>query len=196
MKHITSFSLLVALLLTISWASSSETISKDLSSGIVRLHILANSNSDQDQSLKLKIRDRLLTETKKSPVQLTDDEILAFCKDEIAKNGCSYNVSIERGRFSFPRKSYDNLTLPAGNYNAVRIILGAGGGENWWCVMYPPLCFAGESIGTLDAEALSVLRQSIRPESYAMICESDVITVKPSFKLVELWNELKARFDS
>ena len=193
MKRIFPFALLAAFLLLTSWAFASESISSDLSSGIVRLHILANSDADFDQELKYKVRDRLLLESRQTPKLLTDPEIQTICEDEVQKNGYHYPVNIPRGRFSFPRKQYKNLSLPAGTYNAVRVEIGDGLGQNWWCVMYPPLCFAGESGGVLDDEMLTSLRQSISPEAYAMICESDTITVKPSFKLVELWNSVKTR---
>ncbi len=191
MKQTVTFFLLAALLLTACWVVASEAISNDLSQNITRLHIIANSNEPSDQALKLKVRDRLLAETKKTPKRLTDDEITAICRDEIQKNGYNYDAQTERGRFYFPRKAYANLTLPAGTYNALRITIGEGGGANWWCVMYPPLCFAGDSAGAMDDAALSTLRRSISPESFAMICESDVITVRPSFWLVEAWNKLK-----
>lgn len=193
MKQTVTFFLLTVLLLATCWAVASETISNDLSQNITRLHIVANSNDPHDQALKLKVRDRLLAETKKSSRQLSNGEITATCRDEIQKNGYHYSVTTERGQFYFPRKTYKNLTLPAGTYNAVRITIGEGGGANWWCVMYPPLCFAGDPDGTMDDSALSSLRHAISPESFAMICEADVITVKPSFLLVELWNKLKEK---
>lgn len=196
MKHTVAFSLLAALLVTLTWAISSEAISKDLSSGIVRLHILANSDSAEDQNLKLKVRDKLLAESKNKPNLLTDAEIEAICETEIKENGYDYAVTVQRGRFAFPRKTYDNLTLPAGTYNAVRVLIGDGEGQNWWCVMYPPLCFTGSTGGSLDADALNTLQHTISPESYAMVTEGNAITVKPSFKLVELWNELKAHLNS
>lgn len=193
MKNKFAFALLAALLLTLTWVFAAEDLSKDLNSGIVRLHILANSDSAEDQALKLRVRDRLLAESGHTPELLTDGDILAFCRDEIKKAGYTYPVSVARGRFYFPQKSYENLTLPAGEYNAVRVIIGAGAGQNWWCVMYPPLCFTGESGGTMDDAALLKLRESVSAETFSMICESDSITIKPSFKLVELWQELKAQ---
>ncbi len=194
MKNTLAFSLLAALLLIFTWVSASEDISRDLSDGIVRLHILANSDAAEDQVLKLKVRDRLLTEAKKSSKPLTDSEIQKVCEAEIKENGYSYTAKIERGRFYFPQKTYENLTLPAGDYNAVRIVIGEGNGQNWWCVMYPPLCFTESSTGRLDEKALASLKSAVSPESFSMICESDTIAIKPSFKLVELWNELKASF--
>ena len=147
MKNIFTFSLIAALLLTVSWANASEGVSRELKENIVRLHIIANSNTPEDQGLKLSVRDRLLKEAKNNPSLLTDEEILTVCRNEIEKQGYHYPISLQRGFFDFPQKSYDNLTLPAGNYNAVRIVIGEGLGENWWCVMYPPLCFTAETQG-------------------------------------------------
>ncbi len=192
MKNTLAFSLLAALLLVFTWVSASEDVSQDLSAGIVRLHILANSNSAEDQALKLKVRNRLLHEVRETNEQLTDSDIEKICEAEIKENGYTYTASVERGRFYFPQKSYENLTLPAGDYNAVRILIGEGKGQNWWCVMYPPLCFSENATGKLSEKEMETLKNTISPESLSMICESDSITVKPSFKLVELYNKLKA----
>lgn len=192
-KGVWGFALLAALLLTLTWVCASEDIAEELNRNIVRLHILANSDSAADQSLKLAVRDRLLREANRQPELLTDDEILACCRDEIQKNGYHYAVSVERGTFYFPQKSYENITLPAGQYYAVRIVIGNGAGQNWWCVMYPPLCFTAETNGGLSQEALQCLQSSLSSASYNMICESDSICIKPSFKLVELWQEAKGR---
>lgn len=194
MKNIFAFSLIAALLLTISWANASEGVSQELKENIVRLHIIANSNSPEDQSLKLSIRDRLLQEAKNNPSRLTDEEILTICQNEIKKQGYSYPVALQRGFFNFPQKSYDNLTLPAGNYNAVRIVIGAGCGENWWCVMYPPLCFTAETQGKLGDNELTSLQNTLTPETYELICEGERIAIKPSFKLVELWQQARSIF--
>jgi len=192
MKNIFAFSVITALLLTITWVNASESVSRELAENIVRLHIIANSDSQEDQSLKLALRDRLLKESKSTDTLLTDEEILLHCQDEVEAQGYDYPVSLQRGYFNFPKKRYDNLTLPAGNYNAVRIIIGNGQGENWWCVMYPPLCFTAETGGKLDDDDLASLQNALSPETYDLICESDSITIKPSFKLVELWQQFRS----
>ncbi len=191
MKKIILFSLLSLLLLTLTWLSAAESVAKDLSLGITRLHILANSNSASDQQLKLIVRDQLLKEAESKPEALTDPEITEICNRTLRENGSYDTVTVTRGKFYFPRKRYDTLTLPAGNYNAVRILIGKGVGENWWCVMYPPLCFTEKSLGKWDEDDLRALKASITPETFSLITESDRITVKPSFKLVELWQKIK-----
>ncbi len=193
MKHTALFSVLAALLLTFSWANAAEDTMADLSSGIIRLHILANSDSEADQSLKQKVRDSLLLASKENPATLTEAEILCICQAEIQKNGYDYPVTVERGRFFFPKKTYDCLTLPAGEYDAVRVKIGAAAGQNWWCVMYPPLCFSGD-MAQLDEESLQKLKSTMKGESFAVISQSETITVKPSFKLVELWQDVKSIF--
>ncbi len=121
----------------------------------LRLHIIANSDSDFDQELKLKVRDRILEYTDglfaevsgkteaESLAEYSSDDIKAVAEEVIAENGADYSVSVEITNMWFETRTYDGFTLPAGDYDAVRIIIGAGEGHNWWCVMYPPLCIPG-----------------------------------------------------
>ena len=192
-KNKLAFCLLASLILTLTWAFASEDVSRSITQNITRLHIVANSDSADDQALKLTIRNRLLAEVKNSDVSLNDEEILRLCYEEIEKSSMNYAAKIERGTFYFPQKTYENITLPAGEYNAVRIVLGKGTGQNWWCVMYPPLCFSAEGNGFMNDNALEELKKSMSPESFKAITESDSITIKPGFKLLELWQELKAK---
>lgn len=125
---------------------------KTISDKVLRLHVLAASDSEEDQQLKLRVRDSVLTsaqailagETQKDTAQrkLANnlDTLRAAAEEEIKKNGYSYPVTVELGKTDFPTRTYDNVTLPAGQYNAVRVIIGSGEGKNWWCVMFPPLC--------------------------------------------------------
>jgi len=191
-KNRLAFALLAGIILTATWAAASENLSAEIGASITRLHILANSNTEADQALKLKVRDCLLQAAKNRPESLSDEAIAELCREEIEKNGYDYEVQVLRGKYYFPRKHYENITLPAGKYQAVRIIIGKGAGENWWCVMYPPLCFSGEGNGALNREALKTLKDSMSPESFSAICEGESITIKPGFKLLELWQELKA----
>ena len=190
MKKIIFFATLTIILTTLTWFSASSKIAKDLNANIVRLHILANSDSAKDQQLKLKVRDRLLEKAGKTPELLSDGQIEFLCNNVLAENGCDDTVRIYRGTFYFPKKQYDNLTLPSGTYNAVRIVIGNGEGQNWWCIMYPPLCFTDESVSSPDEVAMDTLKHTLSPETFSMITESDHISVKPSFKLVELWQKV------
>lgn len=120
---------------------------------LIRFHVLANSDSEQDQKLKRAVRDAILKEV--SPqlaVSRSLDESRTILKQlspemenigrlVVTDWGKDYSVHTEYGHFSFPTKSYGSLVLPAGDYEALRIVIGEGKGSNWWCVLFPPLCF-------------------------------------------------------
>ncbi|HWR43262.1 stage II sporulation protein R [Sporomusa sp.] len=119
----------------------------------VRLHILANSDSTEDQQLKLKVRDAVIAYLTPYVKEVSDaqeaNEIIASHQENIVmvarkilgENGANYSVAVQMGTFEFPVRSYGSLVLPAGEYQAVRILLGQAAGQNWWCVLFPPLCF-------------------------------------------------------
>jgi stage II sporulation protein R len=140
-------------------------------SNYVRLHILANSDSVQDQNVKLKVRDAVIayltphvkdvtdTQEAKNIIVSHREEIMLVAQKCLAANGADYPVDIQIGNFAFPVRSYGNLVLPEGEYQAVRILLGRAAGQNWWCVLFPPLCFvegttalASPSIANQQAE--------------------------------------------
>lgn len=120
---------------------------------VIRFHVIANSDSIADQTLKLHVRDAIVKEmkTRYAPVEnkaeavaLTEaglNDIRNIAEQEISRQGYYYPVTVAFGQYPFPRKSYQDLTLPSGNYQAVRVIIGDGKGKNWWCVLFPPLCF-------------------------------------------------------
>ena len=182
-----------------AWVMLSEAAVSDISSGIVRLHIIANSDSSDDQQLKLAVRDRVLDYVKQQngvceKIYITShlEEILSVCREEVKWQGYAYPVQAEVGNFYFPTKRYEQIMLPAGNYDAVRIVIGDGAGKNWWCVMYPPLCFTKETKGRLSAEEMSKLADAMSSENFEMIQTSEEeIELKPAFLLVEWWQEAK-----
>lgn len=116
----------------------------------VRLHVIANSDSEADQALKLKVRDAIIekmstynAKTKEEALEYinNDMENLKKTAEECIRNeGFSNSVTIEIGEESYPTREYEDFTLPAGKYTSLRIIIGEGEGQNWWCVLYPPLC--------------------------------------------------------
>ena len=120
---------------------------------LIRFHVLANSDSEQDQALKRAVRDAILKEVSpRLAVSQSLDESRQILKkvrpdmEEIGRSvvkawGKDYIVHTEYGHFSFPTKSYGSLVLPAGRYEALRVVIGEGQGSNWWCVLFPPLCF-------------------------------------------------------
>lgn len=120
---------------------------------IIRFHVIANSDSPEDQNLKLKIRDEILdemgekfshsvsVENSRNIIEENMEKIRYIAEDEIKKEGKDYEVEVSLCRDKFPTKNYGDLTLPAGEYEALKVVIGEGKGKNWWCVMFPPLCF-------------------------------------------------------
>lgn len=136
-------------LLLSAWLSSEKATAAQQ---FVRLHVIAHSNSPQDQDLKLKVRDAILRETQEvfaaietkeqAQEQLLNEQerIQQIAEDTIQHLGFSYPVKVQFGHFAFPDRSYGSLFLPAGLYDALRVEIGDARGENWWCVLFPPLC--------------------------------------------------------
>lgn len=133
---------------------------------LIRLHVLANSNSPGDQDLKLLVRDAVLAETKDIFAEAQTKEeaqvlivhnrhrIEKAAQKVIEEAGYDYPVTLMVGHFQFPERVYGTLVLPQGGYDALKVEIGAGAGDNWWCVLFPPLCFAGLD-GNTSAEPLA-----------------------------------------
>lgn len=186
-----------AFILTVAVSSFSclEKTCDNIKENVLRLHVIANSDSDEDQKLKLAVRDAVLSAG--SP--LFDGEVNTKNAAEIAKsetkyleqaaqavideNGFDYGVKIEVGKSRFPTRVYEDVTLPAGEYTAVRVILGKGEGHNWWCVMFPPMCL---SAAEGDASLSDVLSQ----DALELTRSGKKYEVK--FKLIEWYENIKA----
>ncbi|TGE36521.1 stage II sporulation protein R [Desulfosporosinus fructosivorans] len=120
---------------------------------LIRFHVLANSDSEQDQKLKRAVRDAILKDVaprlaasqsldeSRQILKLVRADMESIGRSVVTSWGKDYTVSTEYGNFSFPTKSYGSLVLPAGEYEALRVVIGEGQGSNWWCVLFPPLCF-------------------------------------------------------
>ena len=156
MKGIESILLLgIAFSLITTITNKTVETANEIRSETLRLHIIANSDSEKDQALKLKIRDAVLEATGElfaevsgkteavAAAEYSSDDIRAIAEEVIAEEGFDYPVQVEVTEMWFETKNYENFSLPAGDYDAVRIIIGAGEGKNWWCVMYPAICVPG-----------------------------------------------------
>lgn len=167
---------------------------------LLRLHVIANSDSPDDQALKLAVRDAVLDETKKlfANVKTRDeaeavlrahlDGIRARALAEVRDAGRSYQVAVELGKFHFPDRIYGDISVPEGDYDALRVIIGKGEGRNWWCVLFPPLCF-------VDAEgksALEAIGKSRRPEEALRMLGKELAKGKgKGYQAKDLWKLLK-----
>lgn len=151
-EKIISVSLLLILIFT-SFTSFSAKVD-DLQENVLRIHILANSNSDDDQALKIAVRDAVLeysadlyvgAVTKEDILEISEDNLVNFydaAVDTIKSYGYDYTVQIGITNIYFEDRVYDSIIMPKGYYDALQIIIGEGEGENWWCVMYPNICFS------------------------------------------------------
>lgn len=191
--------LLLFLYTTISAISYVEAVSTDISDSVFRLHVIANSDSNEDQALKYKVRDNLLKymnnicsncSSKQEAINLVtehQEEFKQIALDTIKKEGYSYNVKINIGNFEFPTKQYGDISLPAGYYDALRVEIGEAKGRNWWCVMFPSLCFIDVSSGIVPEESKEELQNVLSDEEYSIISDNSDNGIKLKFKLIEFF---------
>lgn len=187
-----------ALLLLGLWLEQEQ---KEVSDGVLRLHVLANSDRAEDQALKLKVRDAVLQEANallpESNSVAKAEEILGKNLERlaaagaavVAREGYDYPVSAELKDTWFPTKEYEDFSLPAGEYRALRIVIGEGNGKNWWCVVFPPLCLASVA----ETAAQTAMEAGMTEQQVALLTgESEGYVVK--FKALELWEQVKVAF--
>lgn len=142
--------LTVCTLCTAGALSYSQT---ELSDKLIRFHVIANSDSESDQSMKLYVRDAITSklevllenaETKEQAEKIIAEELVEIRSDAqtaVYEYGGKYEVQVSLEVENYPTRKYDTFTLPAGEYTSLKIIIGNGGGRNWWCVVFPPVCF-------------------------------------------------------
>ena len=170
----------------------------DLADSVLRLHVLANSDSETDQALKLKVRDRVLAEAESilpdgASLEVAERKIgenlsrlAAAGAEVVAREGYDYSVSASLEETWFPTKEYEDFSLPAGQYQALRIVIGEGEGQNWWCVVFPPLCLGSVSESTRE----TALEAGLDEQQVALLTgETEGYVVK--FKALELWEQIK-----
>lgn len=175
--------------------------SQDYKDKLIRFHVIANSDSDEDQNLKLKVRDAVINylqpkllesesiEESELIIKREYSELEKISKNIILQKGYNYDVKIGIDYSEFPTKQYSNVVLPAGEYKALKIIIGEGSGKNWWCVMFPPLCFVDEEKGIIDKDTDDKLREVLTEEEYNLIAQktsNQTNRVQIKFKIVEI----------
>ena len=184
-------SLIITILLSIvCFHGNCENISKK----VLRLHILANSNSTVDQNLKLKVRDRILKESNnlfndvkdkedaKKIVRSHLPEIKEIAEDEIKLQGFNYPVEVKLEKTYFNTRQYDDITLPAGQYEALRVLIGEGKGKNWWCVIFPSICLG-------SAKGTSSMEEILNDQETDIVEESQNYEIK--FKIIEIFSSIE-----
>lgn len=199
--------LVLCLMITYIYSESQKinTFSEDYKENLIRFHVLANSDSEEDQALKLKVRDKVINYLKpklqnaksisesEKIIKSEKNNLIDISTKTIKQNGYDYDVNINLGYSKFPTKQYSSVVLPAGEYKSLKIIIGKGQGKNWWCVMFPPLCFVDEQNNVIDKETDEKLREVLTKDEYEMIVEKDNEHVKDlqiKFKIVEIVQKL------
>ena len=163
---------------------------------VLRLHVIANSDTPEDQALKLRVRDALLkksgdlaaAESKQQAAQTIEAQLETLkdaAKRVVAQQGFRYDVALSLEHSAFPTRTYGDVTLPAGEYDALRVVIGEGKGQNWWCVMFPPLCLPAASNGPALGDVLD-------EDALALVHEAPQYDVR--FWIVEQWEKLKAKW--
>ena len=171
--------------------------SKSVREDVVRLHILANSDTKKDQEIKLKVRDALLekntailsdgvnTDNAEEYFEISKDELLKTTRKVLKENGFAYDAVITLEKEFFETREYGDLIFPAGEYTALKVVLGEGSGKNWWCVMFPPMCVpAADDVETKE-----------NTEDYLTFSGNEIVNGGKKyiikFKLLEVYEKLK-----
>lgn len=178
-------------------------VSANISSSVFRLHVIANSDSAEDQNLKYLVRDALIdymnsvsknSNSKDEAISIAyqhKSDFYKIAKKVINDNGYDYNVNISIGNFTFPTKNYGDISLPAGYYDALKVEIGNASGQNWWCVMFPHLCFVDISTGIVPEDSKETIKDSLHTEEYNLINNAQTADVKFKFKLLEFFQNIK-----
>lgn len=190
--------LLLGLLVTLCTGAWLGREQEELAGQVIRLHVIANSDSREDQALKLEVRDRILERAQelypehatlakaRAALEESLPELSRIGEQTVKEAGYDYPVTAQLTQCWFPTKEYEDFALPAGEYTALRIVIGEGEGQNWWCVAFPPLCLgaASQSVeeaaqaGYFDADQTALITGA--SEGYVL-----------KFKGMELLGELK-----
>jgi stage II sporulation protein R len=200
MKNLLALSVTVILLFIVLGALPIHGEDK-IYDNVIRLHVLANSDSDEDQALKLKVRDAILERSSElfgesesieeaaNSINANIDAITEVARKVISENGYDYPVSVTLTNEHYPTKSYEALSFPSGEYLSLRVMIGESEGQNWWCVLFPPLCLSAATDKAVAEDAF--ISVGLTGEQYRIITESDNTKYTVRFKILETIEGLK-----
>ena len=200
--HRFEIALALALVVVFVWSAAADATQSSVSDKLTRLHVIANSDSADDQALKLKVRDSVLEVTQKLVADSSDaqdarqalgqgiEQIRSAAQQTVLDNGSDYSVTatLESDDY-FPKKDYTGFSLPAGEYTALKVVIGEGEGQNWWCVVFPPLCMAAA-----EGELTQAARDAGLTKSELHMIASDGTSYEVRFMLADLFNRLRHHF--
>lgn len=189
-------------------SSTAAAVQEGISESLIRFHVRANSDSKSDQALKLKVKDKVIEsmsellsesesidETRELLINNIDN-IRQIAKGEIVANGESYDVNVKVDFEEFPLKTYGDIVLPPGKYEALVVEIGEAKGKNWWCVMFPPLCFVDATHGVVPDASKEQLKGVLSDEEYLTVLRtetSDNLPIKIKFKLFSWFDKDKEK---
>ncbi len=185
-----------------SFCVYSEMAFRDISDNVLRLHVLANSDSEQDQTLKLKVRDRVLAETNlilencetrqdaENSIAENMDRLSQVAVNCVWENGYDYPVTVRMENIYFPTRTYEGGSLPAGVYKALRVEIGKAEGKNWWCVLFPQLCFINAKVPEPSPSTLP----SPSPTPAPVTVQTQSVTLR--FRLIDIFQKTKHEIKS
>ena len=169
---------------------------EDIYDSVLRLHVVANSDSEEDQSLKLEVRDKVIQISRElcgecqrleEAQAIIKENLQSICDtaaEQIKESGYNYSVEVRLGEEKYPRKTYDSLCFPSGKYLSLQVLIGNAEGQNWWCVLFPPLCLDAATDPSSNEELF--ISVGLTSEQYKIITESDSPSYKARFKLLEI----------
>ena len=196
-KKICILTILLFLYVGISAISYAKSTSSEISNSVFRLHVIANSDSDTDQNKLISYMNTICSATtsKKEAIYIAQNHLNDFQKiaeQTISENGYTYPIKVKIGNFDFPTKTYGDISLPAGSYDALRVEIGKAQGQNWWCVMFPPLCFIDVSSGIVPDESKELLKENMNEEDFALISDNNSHSdISFKFKILEFFGSKK-----
>ena len=196
-KYIITAGITIMTLMSIFYYGRQYYVKYQLAENVLRFHVLANSDSTVDQNLKLSVRDAVgcfmqeklkhAEDKKASEICIISHlpEIEKIAEDMITEEGFTYEVKAEVTKCYFPIKTYGEYTFPAGNYDALKITIGEGKGQNWWCVMYPNMCFANSMYEVIDENSKVELQKILDEETYQSVLKSGDYELR--FGFIDIW---------
>lgn len=162
---------------------------------VVRLHVLANSDSEEDQALKLKVRDAILAYTspkvidsksREEAIEILQGElenIKKIAENTVKEQGYFYSVEVTLTLEDYPTRNYESMSFPSGEYVSLRVLIGEAEGQNWWCVLFPPLCLSAATEKAENEEAFIAV--GLNSEQYKIITETEDTKYYLRFKILE-----------
>lgn len=175
---------------------------QEIYESVVRLHVLANSDSEEDQALKLRVRDEVLRvtepllagcESREEAERILEQhmgEIEAAAQAVVREQGYDYPVSVLLGKEEYPTRNYENCCFPSGTYVSLRVCIGEAEGQNWWCVLFPPLCLSAASADGGQSNEDAFISVGLTGEQYKIITETDQVQYRIRFKILETVQDL------